>query len=83
MVIYDRVTCRSLGFLLPQFVVVTVEEQSDGCIELWVLTVGIKQNAFSSLETPSLLRSRITIICCLSTCYCVQILEIKKEDGGK
>ena len=39
MVIYDRVTCRSLGFLLPRFVVVTVEEHSDGSIALWVLNV--------------------------------------------
>jgi len=34
MVIYDRITCRSLGFLLPQFVVVIVVEHSDGSIAL-------------------------------------------------
>jgi len=71
MLIYDRITCRSLSFLLPQFVAVTVEEHYDGSIALWVLIVGIKQIIFSTLETPSLLRSRITIVCCLSTCYCV------------
>ena len=71
MLIYDRVTCRSLGFLLPHFVAVTVEEYSDGSIALWVLTVVVKQHVYSSLETPSLLRSRITIFCCLSSCYCV------------
>jgi hypothetical protein len=52
MLIYDRVTCGSLSFLLPQFVAVIVEEHSDGSIVLWSLNVGSKQNAFSSLETP-------------------------------
>jgi hypothetical protein len=44
MLIYDRVTCRALSFLLPQFVAVTVEEHSDGSIALWVLPVGVKQS---------------------------------------
>ena len=76
MLIYDRVTCRSLSFLLPQFVAVTVEEHSDGSIAFWVLTVASKQNALSSLETQSALRSRMALVCCLSTCYCVGVLQI-------
>jgi hypothetical protein len=61
MLIYDRVTCRSLSFLLPQFVAVTVEEHFDGCIVLCGLVVESKLNAFSSLETPSALRSRMAV----------------------
>jgi hypothetical protein len=34
MLIYDRFTCRSLSFLLPQFVAVTVEEHFDDSIAL-------------------------------------------------
>ena len=71
MLIYDRVTCRSLSFLLPQFVAVTVAEHSDGSIALWVLIVGVNQNTFSTLETLSLLRSGTAIVYCLSTCYCI------------
>ena len=65
------------------FVTVTAEEHSDGSIAFRDVIVRIKQNAFSTLDAPSLLRSRITVVYCLSTCYFLYILEIVKQDGGK